>query len=418
VAEGDSLKPEQPILEIETDKAVVEVPCPFGGRVAKVHVKQGDKVKVGQTLVTLDVGGASAEESPEKQKREEKKEEAKLQAAPERKPPVSPELTAPAAQTPSPTPVTPAPAPASQGDEEPVPAGPATRRLARELGVDIREVAASRPGVRLSEEDVKAYVKARMAGGAPLAAGVGGVAMPPLPDFTQWGPVERVAMSSLQRKTADNLLAAWVGPHVTQFDEADVTALEALRKRHRAKAGDGGVKLTVTAFVIKAVALTLKQFKHFNASYDAAAGELVYKQYYHIGVAVDTPAGLMVPVIRDVDKKRIMDIAAEMDAIAERTRQRKVSRDEMRGGTFTVTNLGGIGGTAFTPIVNYPEVSILGLARTREQPVLRDGQWTTRLMLPLCLSYDHRIINGADGARFTRRLASLLEDPEILLLEA
>jgi pyruvate dehydrogenase E2 component (dihydrolipoamide acetyltransferase) len=205
---------------------------------------------------------------------------------------------------------------------------------------------------------------------------------------------------------------------VTQFEEADITDLEALRKRHRERAGEGGVKLTVTAFVLKAVALALKEFPVFNSSYDARSGELVYKQYYHVGVAVDTPVGLMVPVIRDVDKKRVLDMAAEMAEVAERTRQRKVSRDEMRGGTFTVTNLGGIGGTAFTPIVNYPELAILGLARNREQPVIRDGQLATRMILPLCLSYDHRIINGADGARFIRRLASLLEDPEMLLLEA
>ncbi|HOJ73335.1 MAG TPA: 2-oxo acid dehydrogenase subunit E2 [Phycisphaerae bacterium] len=428
VAEGDTVQPEQPVLEIETDKAVVEVPCPFGGRIAKLHVKKGDKVKVGQTLLTVEDNGAAA---PAEAKAPQAQEAAKP-AAPEpkakptvaeAKQPVTPESRMPATVQPPPPPpakrepakaAEPAPRPASEG--EMVPAGPGTRRLARELGVELHEVAALKPGVRITEEDVKEFVKQRMTGGAPVAGGA--VALPPLPDFAQWGPVERVALSSLQRKTAENLLASWVGPHVTQFEEVDITALEALRKRHRSKAGEGGVKLTVTAFVVKAAAAALKEFPIFNASYDPRSGELIYKRYYHIGVAVDTPAGLMVPVIRDVDRKRVLDIAAEMAELAERTRQRKVSRDEMRGGTFTVTNLGGIGGTAFTPIVNYPEVAILGMARNKEQPVVRDGQLATRLILPLCLSYDHRIINGADGARFIRKLASLLEDPEMLLLEA
>lgn len=432
VSEGDSVNAEQPILEIETDKAVVEVPCPFTGRIAKVHVKKGDKVKVGQTLVSVETGnGQAVAEAPPKP-------EAKPQAAPAREPepkptvekakqPAPAEARTPAAKGPAPEPAKPQPAPPPKqeaakpearpaAEGEPVAAGPATRRLARELGVDLHDVAVTKPGVRLTEEDVKEYVKQRMSGGAP--AGGGGFAAPPLPDFTQWGPVERVALSSLQRKTAENLLASWIGPHVTQFDEADITALEALRKRHRDRTGEGGVKLTVTAFVLKAASLVLREFPTFNASYDAQKGELVYKQYYHVGVAVDTPAGLMVPVIRDVDRKRVVDIAAEMSEIAERTRQRKVSRDEMRGGTFTITNLGGIGGTAFTPIVNYPEVAILGLARNKEQPAIRDGQLINRLMLPLCLSYDHRIINGADGARFIKRLVTLLEDPEMLLLEA
>ncbi|MBI4581592.1 MAG: 2-oxo acid dehydrogenase subunit E2 [Planctomycetes bacterium] len=407
VAEGDLIKPEQTILEIETDKAVVEVPCPFGGRIAKLHVKPGEKVKVGQTLVTIETNGAVLAPAPQAPAPETQTTKAPVADVP------SPGTAVPGVQ---PGPSTPTP---PRSDDVPVPAGPATRRLARELGVELRDVAAAKPGVRLTEDDVKEYVKLRMtaAASAPASAAGGAGAMPPLPDFSQWGPIERVALSSLQRKTAENLLASWVGPHVTQFDEADITTLELLRKRHRGRTGEGGVKLTVTAFVIKAAALALKEFPQFNTSYDPARGELIYKRYYHVGLAVDTPAGLMVAVLRDVDTKRILDIAAEMNDLAERTRQRKITRDEMRGSTFTVTNLGGIGGTAFTPVVNYPEVAILGLARTREQPVVRDGQWATRLMLPLCLSYDHRIINGADGARFTRRLASLLEDPEMLLLE-
>lgn len=418
VGEGDSIQPEQAILEIETDKAVVEVPCPFGGRITKLHVNKGDKVKVGQPLVTVDTDGAAAAPPEKAEKAKPQPAEEKPKELEEVKQPVAPEEGAPAAKGPAPEPPKPetaAPPERRAAEGEPLPAGPATRRLARELGVELADVAAMKPNARLTEEDVKEYVKQRMSGEVPAAGGA--VDLPPLPDFAQWGPVERVALSSLQRKTAETLLASWAGPHVTQFDEADVTALEALRKRHRDKTGGEGVKLTLTAFVLKASALVLKEFPVFSASYDSRKGELVYKRYYHVGVAVDTPVGLMVPVIRDVDKKRVLDIAAEMEEIAERARQRKVSRDEMRGGTFTVTNLGGIGGTGFTPIVNYPELAILGLARSKEQPVIRDGQLATKLVLPLCLSYDHRIINGADGARFIRRLAGLLEDPEMLLLE-
>jgi pyruvate dehydrogenase E2 component (dihydrolipoamide acetyltransferase) len=283
------------------------------------------------------------------------------------------------------------------------------------VGVDLRTVARSvGDGVRLSEEHVKAFLRE---GGAPAGTNRPG-AGPDLPDFTKWGPVERVPFSSLQRKTAEQLGMAWsVAPHVTQFDTADVTGLEALRKRYRQTAKGGTLKLTVTAFVLRALVSALKAYPQFNASLDTRKNELILKRYYHIGVAVDTESGLIVPVLRDVDRKGVLVLAEEMNEIAERTRQRKIAVDELRGGTFTVTNLGGIGGTAFTPILNYPEVAILGLARSREEPVVRDGALATRLVLPLCLSYDHRVINGADGARFIRKVAALLEDPELLLLD-
>ena len=251
------------------------------------------------------------------------------------------------------------------------------------------------------------------AGGPAPAVAPGAIAAPELPDFAQWGPIERKPFSTLQRKTAAVLLTGWSNaPHVTQFDEADITALESFRKRFRETPEGKQVKLTVTAFILKALVTTLKQYPQFNASLDTRTNELIYKRYYHIGVAVDTEAGLIVPAIRNVDQKNVLTLATEMNELAERTRQRKVGLDELRGGTFTVTNLGGIGGTAFTPIINFPEVAILGLARSREQPRLVNGQWTSRLMLPLCLSYDHRVINGADGARFIRRLVQLLEDPK------
>jgi len=265
---------------------------------------------------------------------------------------------------------------------------------------------------------VKAFVKQAMTAGVPVASGSGaGVAAPPLPDFSQWGPVDRVPFSTLQRKTAEALSVGWsLAPHVTQFEQCDISRLEALRKRFKDTPQGKEAKLTVTAFVLKALTTVLKAFPQFNASFEHRTNELIYKRYYHIGVAVDTEAGLIVPVLRDVDRKSVLQIAAEMNEIAERTRKRKVALDELKGGTFTVTNLGGIGGTAFTPIINYPEVAILGLARSQEVPAVVDGKLTTRLMLPLCLSYDHRVINGADGARFIRKLAGLLEDPEVLLL--
>ena len=425
VKEGDVIRPEQPVAEIETDKAVVEVPSPFGGRVAKVHIQPGQKVKVGATLVTIEDGDAGAAAAPPAET-----ETPAAPAAPPEPPPQTevlqpePAATTPAPAAPAPSappnkvsrPVGPPPQP-KLGEGEPIPAGPGTRRLARELGVDLRAVAEAYPDQRLTEDEVKRFVREghSAATGAP-----GAVAAPPLPDFGQWGPIERIAFSSLQRKTADLVSAAWLtAPHVTQYDEADVGALEGLRKRYQQTAAEKGkpLRLTLTVFILKAATIALKEFPQFNSSLDLAAGQLILKRYYHIGVAVDTPAGLIVPVLRDVDKKTIVQISHELNDAAERTRARKVGLEELRGGTFTVTNLGGIGGTAFTPIINYPQVAILGVSRSHEVPVIREGKLTTKLMLPLSLSYDHRVINGADGARFIRRVASMLEDPELLLLE-
>ena len=442
VSEGDTISSDKTVVEVETDKAVLEVPCPFGGKVTKVHVKQGEKIKVGQTLITVDADGGgekdeskgedkkkdqaapedddkAAEKKPEKQEDQEKdKDEKKEKQASAKSDDAEPSKKNPEekkASTPKKTPEQ--QAQSSDGKDAPLPAGPATRRLARELGVNLYAVADAFPDQRITEDIVKEFVKSGRHtrgddGEQPRAAAA------PLPDFTQWGEVERKAFSSLQRKTAEHLHHSWVtAPHVTQFDEADISALETLRKKHNA-ASDTKVKLTVTAFAIKAAVAALKRFPQFNTSLDLNANELVFKQYYHIGIAVDTEAGLIVPVIRDADRKSLLDLAAEMNETAERTRLRKVGLDELRGGTFTITNLGGIGGTAFTPIVNYPEVAILGIARTRQVPAIQNGELVNRPMLPLCLSYDHRVINGADGARFLRRVAMLLESPDLLLLES
>jgi pyruvate dehydrogenase E2 component (dihydrolipoamide acetyltransferase) len=284
--------------------------------------------------------------------------------------------------------------------------------LARELGVDLRLIRGSAPGGRVTQDDVRAFVRQLAARATtPVTRGQA----PPLPDFGKWGPVERRPLDAVRRRTADQMSLAWsLIPHVTQHDQADITELDAFRRQQEGR----GPKLTVTAFALKAAAVALRQFEQFNATLDGASGQLILKRYYHVGVAVDTDRGLLVPVVRDVDKKSIHELAQELNDLAERARQKKVPVEEMRGGTFTITNLGGIGGTGFSPIINYPEVAILGLARARLQPAVREGQVVPRLLLPLSLSYDHRVIDGADAARFTRRLAEMLENPLVMLLHA
>ncbi|MBO0699222.1 MAG: 2-oxo acid dehydrogenase subunit E2, partial [Zavarzinella sp.] len=295
---------------------------------------------------------------------------------------------------------------------------PATRRYAREHGVNLAEVPGSARGGRVTVEDVKSHIRARMAQPATAAGGFT-ISAPPLPDFSKYGPVEKKPLSNLRKKIAENLAVTWhTVPAVTQYDQADITDLEAGRKRITESLPKGAPKVTMTVLAVKAVVAALKEFPHFNASLDLQTGEAVYKHYFHIGIAVDTERGLVVPVIRDADKKSIRDLAAEVAGLAEKARAGKLGIDEMRGGTFTITNLGGIGGTAFSPIINYPEVAILGLARSNIQPVFKDGQFAPRLLMPLCLTYDHRIIDGADGARFTTRLVQLFSDPIRLLMES
>jgi len=300
------------------------------------------------------------------------------------------------------------------------------RRFAREIGIDITQVPGTGPKGRISVEDVKAFAKQALSGTArPAAGGLGlylhgtGLApTPPLPDFTKWGAVERQPLSPLRKKAAEVLSHAWTTiPHVTQFDKADVTELEKLRKRFAKKAADKGGKLTITPFLLKVLAAALKVFPQFNASLDVARHELVYKKYFHIGVAVDTDRGLIVPVIRDVDKKDIFVLAAELNQAAEKARSRKTSLEEMQGTSITLTNLGGIGGTAFTPIINWPDVAILGVSRAVMEHLSMEGQMVPRLLLPLSLSYDHRLIDGADGARFLRWVAEAIQQPLLMELE-
>jgi pyruvate dehydrogenase E2 component (dihydrolipoamide acetyltransferase) len=317
----------------------------------------------------------------------------------------------------------PSSSPANGEQIPPAPAGPATRRIARELGVDLHRVGGTGPGGRITPEDVQAFVRGLLTGGsggaAPMASG-GSPATPPLPDFSQFGQVERLPLNKVMRTGAANLSLAWsVIPHVTQHELADVTELEAARKRYSQSAGakDGGPKITMTVLAMKAIVTALKAYPRFNASFDAAKGEVVLKKYYNIGIAVDTEQGLMVPVIRNVDAKSVLQLATELGDLAQKARDRKLNLADMQGGSFTITNLGGIGGTYFTPIVNYPEVAILGMSRTVRQQVLVEDKSEIRLMLPLSLSYDHRVINGADAARFVVKLAGLLSDPFQLLSE-
>jgi pyruvate dehydrogenase E2 component (dihydrolipoamide acetyltransferase) len=412
VSPGEVVAKDQPLLEVQADKAALEVPSPMAGRVAKILVKPGDQISIGQVYCVIESNGEQPAAAPAAKSEPVpavKKEPAPPASQPTRSVAVPPlhKPQQPVIERPSP-----APPPAQ---EKIVPAGPATRRLARELGVDLRQVRGSGRHGRVVEEDIKEYVR-QLASGAAMAAPVAGpgIQPPPLPNFEEWGPVEVQPLGAVRRATARQMSLAWgLIPHVTQHDLADITDLEAFRKQ---QSESKGPKLTVTAFVLRACAVALREFPTFNASIDMANGKLILKHYYHIGVAVDTEGGLLVPVLRDVDKKHVRELAEELNAVAQRARERKLDAAELKGGTFTITNLGGIGGTAFTPIVNWPEVAILGLSRSRLEPVVRGGQIVPRWMLPLSLSYDHRVIDGAAAARFTRRLAELLENPLMMLL--
>ncbi len=405
VSPGSDIAVDDPVLEIEIDKGVVEMPSPLAGKVTAVHVSEGDKAAVGQLVLTLESDAPAPESGPAEP----------LPAHAEKEGPQA----APAA--PPPTPV-PAPAPPA-GTDTPaptklVPAAPSVRRLAREIGIDIAEVRGTGPGGRISADDVKSHsraVNSRRAA-APGAAGAQAEAAP-LPDFSKWGDVEREPMSNVRRVTARHMAGVWgTIPHVTQFDKADVTDLEAWRRKYGKTVEAAGGKLTPTAIAMKVAAAALSKFPAFNASIDVGSEEVVFKKYINIGVAVDTERGLLVPVVRDVDRKNILELSVELTEISARARSGKLGIEEMQGGTFTISNLGGIGGTSFTPLVNAPEVAILGIARSSQEPVLVDGEFAPRLMMPLALSYDHRLIDGADGARFLRWFCDALENPFLLAL--
>jgi pyruvate dehydrogenase E2 component (dihydrolipoamide acetyltransferase) len=426
ISPGATVSEGQPVMELETDKAVVEVPSSVSGVVREIKVKEGQKVKVGEVVFTLE-GGVVAQAEPARRhepvehmsgqqgarlafqlamRAEGKTEEQAL--PPDQPPAAAPEFSMPVQL-----------GKVAGTDRDPIPAAPHVRRLAREIGVNIRSVAGSGPGGRISEDDVKLSAKsALMLAAAAAQTPRGSFVEPELPDFAKWGKTERVSMRGVRRKTAEHLRQAWnTIPHVTQQDRADITELEQLRAKFAPRAEEAGGKMTVTAIALKVCASALKVFPQFNASIDMAKEEIVYKQYISIGVAVDTDRGLLVPVIRDVDKKNIVELAAEMTQLSKKARDRKLTPEEMEGGTFTITNLGGIGGTGFSPIVNHPEVAILGLSRSRMEPEWVNNKFEPRLILPLSLSYDHRLIDGADAARFLRWIAEAFEQPFLLSVQ-
>ena len=403
VSAGSDIALDDPVLEIEIDKGVVEMPSPLAGKVTAVHVSEGDRAAVGQLVLTVESGSPAPEAGPP--------------------PPATarPEKEAPQAPPPAPAPV-PAPA-AAAGTDTPaptklVPAAPSVRRLAREIGIDIAEVRGTGPGGRISADDVKTHSRAinSRRSAAPGAAGTQAEAAP-LPDFSKWGDIDREPMSNVRRVTARHMANVWgTIPHVTQFDKADVTDLEAWRRKYGKTVEAAGGKLTPTAIAMKVAAAALSKFPAFNASIDLGSEEVIFKKYINIGVAVDTERGLLVPVVRDVDRKNILELSVELTEISARARSGKLGIEEMQGGTFTISNLGGIGGTSFTPLVNAPEVAILGIARSSQEPIFVDGEFAPRLMMPLALSYDHRLIDGADGARFLRWFCDVLENPFLLAL--
>jgi pyruvate dehydrogenase E2 component (dihydrolipoamide acetyltransferase) len=427
IAPGAKVSEGQPVMELETDKAVVEVPSSVQGIVREVRVREGEKIKVGQVIFTLE-GGAPAQPSRSHNapvehvsgqhgarlafqaaiRAEGKTEEQAL--PPDQPQPAPPVFTMPLQL-----------GKVAGSERQPIPAAPHVRRLAREIGVDIYEIKGTGPGGRISEDDVKAYAKALVSAVAAAAQApprAGHFAQPQLPDFAKWGKIERVSMRGVRRKTAEHLAESWnTIPHVTQHDRADITELEHLRARFAPKAEEAGGKMTVTAIALKVCAAALKVFPQFNASIDIEKEEIVYKQYIHIGVAADTDRGLLVPVIRDVDKKNIVELAVELAQLSRKARDKKLTPEEMQGGTFTITNLGGIGGIGFTPIVNHPEVAILGLSRSRTEPEWINSKFEPRLILPLSLSYDHRLIDGADAARFLRWIAEAFEQPFLLSVQ-
>ena len=456
VKPGDALAKDQAVLELETDKATIEVPSNVAGTVKEIKVKAGDKVKVGQLVLTLDEAAAGAPEPKTAAKADPKADAASRpkeqpagaaeegglsqkgaaepqgndqgaeRGAQEREqgiaePPEGQSADAPRQKRGEVVDINrgtrPQQAPAPEAAAGPAPpAAPSVRRLARELGVDIGRVTGSGDAGRISVEDIQAYVKDALANPGVAGGGVG-VTGQPLPDFTKWGEVERKPMSNIRRKTAEHLGHAWqVIPHVTQHDHADITALEALRKQYGPQAEKAGGKLTMTAIALKIVAGALRKFPQFNSSLDTAKNEIVYKKGIHIGVAADTERGLLVPVVRDVDRKGVIELAAELAKASEKARGGKLALDEMQGGGFTITNLGGIGGTSFTPIVNWPEVAILGISRGAIEPKWDGQMFQPRLMLPLSLSYDHRVIDGADAARFVRWVAEAFEQPFVTWL--
>jgi pyruvate dehydrogenase E2 component (dihydrolipoamide acetyltransferase) len=454
VKAGDQIEVDQPVIELETDKAMFEVPSTESGVVKETKVKEGDSVKVGGVILTIDTNGKKSDEKKDKSKpgkkesktekkdgkkesgkeeesrqlkqtekeemekeekrekedeEEPKKEIKKVEKESEEKKEPDEEKKDEKEKSKPETEEEPEERKSTEKDRTvSAPASPSIRRLARELGADIHEVPGSGPSGRISEDDVKKYVKSIMqseGGSVPLSH-------KPLPDFSRWGEIETEKMSKVRKITAESMTYAWTTiPHVTQFDKTDITSMEEFRKKHGKKIEAGGGKLTITSILLKICAEALKKFPQFNSSLDPGNNEIIYKKYFNIGIAVDTERGLLVPVIKDVNKKNLTEISKELTDLSEKARNKKITPEEMEGGNFTITNLGGIGGTNFTPIVYSPQVAILAVSRAEMMQVYKDGNFSPRLMAPLALSYDHRVIDGADAARFLRWICETLEYP-------
>jgi len=436
VSPGDTIAAEDSLITLESDKASMEIPSPEGGTVKEVKVKVGQKVKEGDTILTLepaaegggetaadDEGGEETEERAEETPPEEKKEPEEDAASAEQKTEKAEKSdrdSAPAGEEPTERATSgPRSSPTAHIEQEKhlkAHASPGVRRFARELGVDLTQVQGSGRKGRILKDDVKSHVKQTLE--APAAAG-GGLGVPPMPevDFSEFGEIETKPLTKINKLTGQNLHRNWVTvPHVTQFDKADITDLEAFRKELNAENKDSGVKITLVSFLIKAMVSALREFPRFNSSLDPAGENLIFKKYFHVGVAVDTPDGLVVPVLRDVDRKSLNDLARELTEISQKARDKKLSPKQMKGGCISISSLGGVGGTAFTPIVNAPEVAILGASKAGMEPVWNGEDFVPRLMLPLSLSYDHRVIDGAEAARFTTYVGRLLSDTRRMLV--
>lgn len=409
VAVGDTVTADQTLIEVETDKAVTDVPSPVAGKLVQLAVSVGDKLSVGDVIATIDTEeGAAAEAAPPESAppAEAKEQETEPSGAPAPEPPAEPS-----------TPTTAEPAAPEQvlvpegSADRAVPAAPSVRKFAREIGVDVSQVTGSGPAGRISIEDVKAHARNLPVGGSR------GTQRKALPDFRKWGEVERQRMSNVRKKTALQMETGWQAPHVTLHDKADVTGLEAFRQQYKGTVEKAGGKLTITAMLLRITSAALKKFPTLNCSIDMNSDEIVFKKYVNVGVAADTPRGLVVPVIVNADQKTVTQLSVELTEMAAKARQGKLSLEEMSGGTFTITNLGGIGIGHFTPIINDPEVAILGIGRGQYEPVWIDGQFQPRLMMPLSLSFDHRIVDGADGARFLRWIVEAIQQPLLLAME-
>jgi len=390
---GDHVKVDTPLISLESDKATMEVPSTDEGVVKELKVKVGDKISQGSTILVLETAQAAAEPAKPAEKPVEK--------------------AAPVAEKSAPAPIAVEAPEVDNAADTDVHAGPGVRRIAFEFGIDLKNVTATGPKQRILKEDVQAFVKARLSGGGSG----GGLPTAPSVDFEKFGPIESQALSRIKKISGKNLHRNWLlVPHITQFADADITELEAFRQAQKSMLEKQGIKLTPLVFIMKAVVAALKTFPQFNASLDASGENLILKKYFHIGVAVDTPDGLVVPVIRNVDQKGLSDLARELSDVSEKARKKQLTPNDMQGGCFSISSLGGIGGTAFTPIVNVPEVAILGVSKSSYKPVYENGEFVPRLMLPLSLSYDHRVIDGADGARFVVYLSNMLADIRNILL--